>query len=305
MDKAYHFFQTGQVATGMTCLRQFLSRERRRLGDGWRSYIESDVRTHAVRELVHRDPFTYRAFSKPRGYAGDAVMMDMIYGYQAAALSSLDALAGSVHAFCAQSPAPAAVRFRRQVLAETIDAVASAHGRRIDVVALAAGHLREADLSVAVREGRAAVTAIDQDEESLDVIRRDYRARLVTAVPGSVRRLVTGQQTLPACDLVYSAGLYDYLPDAVAVRLTTRLFEALRPGGTLLLANFRPDIPDVGYMEAMMDWHLIYRDDAEMLDLIEEISVADIGAIDQFHDPFDNITFLRLTRRGRGAHLPA
>jgi len=31
---------------------------------------------------VHADPLTYRAFSKPRGYAGDAVMMDHIYGYR-------------------------------------------------------------------------------------------------------------------------------------------------------------------------------------------------------------------------------
>src|SRR5262249_38418269 len=31
-------------------------------------------------QVLHQDPFTYRAFSKPRGYAGDAVMMDYIYG---------------------------------------------------------------------------------------------------------------------------------------------------------------------------------------------------------------------------------
>ena len=35
---------------------------------------------HPLCDLLHQDPFTYRAFSKPRGYAGDAVMMDYIYG---------------------------------------------------------------------------------------------------------------------------------------------------------------------------------------------------------------------------------
>lgn len=36
--------------------------------------------SHFLRGLLHQDPFTYRAFSKPRGYAGDAVMTDYIYG---------------------------------------------------------------------------------------------------------------------------------------------------------------------------------------------------------------------------------
>jgi hypothetical protein len=46
----------------------------------------------------------------------------------------------------------------------------------------AAGHLREADLSAAIHTGQAAVTAFDQDEESLDVITRDYAGYSVEAV---------------------------------------------------------------------------------------------------------------------------
>jgi len=51
-------------------------------------------------------------------------------------------------------------------------------------------------------------------------------------------------------------------------------------------------------MESMMDWHLIYRDDAEMLALTRALPVGDVSGIDQFHDPFDNITFLRVSKRG-------
>ena len=36
-------------------------------------------RGHLLQELVQQDAFTARAASKPRGYAGDAVMMDFIY----------------------------------------------------------------------------------------------------------------------------------------------------------------------------------------------------------------------------------
>ena len=35
---------------------------------------------HPACGLMRQDPFTFRAFSKPRGYAGDAVTVDYIYG---------------------------------------------------------------------------------------------------------------------------------------------------------------------------------------------------------------------------------
>ena len=43
---------------------------------------------HALHALVQQDPYTHRAATKPRGYAGDAVMMDFIYGGEAPAGTS-------------------------------------------------------------------------------------------------------------------------------------------------------------------------------------------------------------------------
>ena len=53
-------------------------------------------------------------------------------------------------------------------------------------------------------------------------------------------------------DLIYAAGLYDYLGDAIAIQLTSRLLQMLAPGGggRLLIANFNPDLRDIGYLEA-------------------------------------------------------
>ena len=93
------------------------------------------------------------------------------------------------------------------------------------------------------------------------------------------------------------AGLYDYLSKPVAERLTSTMFAALRPHGTLLLANFLPDIPDVGYMESFMDWHLIYRTDQDMLDLIDALPRADVACVRQFRDSQNTITFLEVTKR--------
>lgn len=299
MDTALRQITAGELLSGMSRLSNVLSDRRRRLSsDDWRDYIKAKVLTHPIRELVHEDPFTRRAFTKPRGYAGDAVMMDYIYDRTAPDVSRLQGPAKRIFDYCINTASPEAVRFRRRVLAETIDVAAARAKRSIEVVALAAGHLREADLSAAVRSGSARVTAIDQDEESLDVVKNEYSQFGVQTTPTSVRHLLAGRAQLPVSDLSYSAGLYDYLPAAAATRLTTLMFEALRPGGTVLLANFLPDISDVGYMESLMDWHLIYRDDQAMLNLTAGVPLGDVAAIEQFHDPFDNIGFLRLTKAG-------
>lgn len=297
MDAAFQQINSGHLFGGMARLVSVLTDTRRRLsGADWSDFVKTRVMTHPVRELVHTDPFTYRAFSKPRGYAGDAVMMDYIYGYTPPEVCGLSAPSQRLFEYCTNTAAPEAVRFRRRILAETIDAAAARAGRPIDVVALAAGHLREADLSSAVKTGLAHITAIDQDEESLDVVKNAYAQYGVQTAPASVRHVLAGRTRMPASDLSYTAGLYDYLPDAAATRLTTVMFEALRPGGTLLLANFLPDIADLGYMESLMDWHLIYRSDDEMLALARDIARSSLAAVEQFKDPFDNITFLRLTK---------
>lgn len=300
MDTALDYINEGNVSAGMSHLVACLGQMRRRLSrEDWTLFTKTYVLTHGVRDVVHADPYTYRAFSKPRGYAGDAVMMDYLYGYQASDLEGLTDLARRLFRHSTGTPGGEAVRFRRRLLAETIDSEAARFGCPIDVLALAAGHLREVDLSMAVRSGDARITALDQDEESLAVVHRDYAQHGVKATPASVRHILAGRVKLSASDLSYTAGLYDYLTEPVATRLTTLMFDALRPGGTLLLANFLPDIPDVGYMESLMDWHLIYRDDAEMRSLLAGVPTAEIAGIGQFHDPFENITFMRVRKAGQ------
>ena len=95
----------------------------------------------------------------------------------------------------------------------------------------------------------------------------------------SVRRLLAGKADLGRFDLVYSAGLYDYLDDRVAKRLTTSLFRMLEPGGTLLFCNFLRTTADVGYMESFMGWDLIYRDRDEIEGLLGDVDESEIESI--------------------------
>ena len=70
-------------------------------------------------------------------------------------------------------------------------------------------------------------------------------------------------------DLVYSAGLYDYLSQPVASALTKLLYSRLRPGGRLLLGNIVETPESTWFMEYVLAWTAIYRNDETMLQLAE------------------------------------
>ena len=244
---------------------------------------------------------TRRSFEKPRGYAGDAVMLDHIYGTGEGRLAPHPASTdGQVYAYTLNAPAPAAVRFRRQVLARLIDEAAERRGEgKAVVVSIACGHLREADLSRAVQAGKLrSFLAIDQDVESLNVVDTDYGLLHVETRHGSVRQVIGDRIHLPRCDLIYAAGLYDYLDDKVAMRLLQIMVAALNPGGRVLVANFVPNVPDVGYMEAFMDWWLTYRDMQQVTQLFDALPPEVRGPIDSFFDPDFNIAFAVMEKAG-------
>jgi hypothetical protein len=75
-------------------------------------------------------------------------------------------------------------------------------------------------------------------------------------------------------DLAYSMGLYDYLQQPVATRVTQALWKMLRPGGRLMIGNLRR-VPDSSWMmEYAAEWNLIYRKIPDMRALGEELRPA-------------------------------
>ena len=68
-------------------------------------------------------------------------------------------------------------------------------------------------------------------------------------------------------DVVYSAGLFDYLRTPTAVQLARDLYSRVSPGGELLVANMVPENQSRWYMEHHLDWPLLYRTRQELLEL--------------------------------------
>jgi hypothetical protein len=280
--------------TGLRTTRELMSEE------DWAEFARYVRENHELCQFLHQDPLTWRALDKPRGYAGDAVMMDYVYGIEChQARTDASPLGREIFAYIRKSQAPRSVRYRREHIAHLIDMMAMRRPTP-SVLAVAAGHLREAELSNALASGRLGrFVALDADEASLRELEKHYATLGVETIHASVRQLLARKISLGTFDFVYAAGLYDYLNENTAQVLSARLFEMVRPGGQLLIPNFTPHVLDRGYMETFMDWTLIYRDKAAMARLMHQIDPADIQSSDVYEDPSGSIVYLLLTKQDR------
>jgi extracellular factor (EF) 3-hydroxypalmitic acid methyl ester biosynthesis protein len=297
LDGALELIEAGRVQDGMESLVATLRTERERLAPGaWRGFVRDTLRPHPIRKVVHEDPLTSRSFAKPRGIPGDAVMMDLIYG--TSSLAAPTGRSAEIHRYTTNRPASRAMRHRRQLLARLIDETAV--GRRgARVLAIGCGHLREAELSAAVRDGGLGeLVAVDQDAASLEVVARAYGPLGVRTEHESVRGLISGSGALRGFDLVYTAGLFDALDERTAGRLCEAMFGAARPGGRVLLTSFLPGIPDAGYMEGLMDWNVVHRSEPELLGLAGGIPRRRIADLTLSFDDDENVAYLSIGKKG-------
>lgn len=227
---------------------------------GWLDQFRDSCQSHPLHKMVLEDPFTERAFTKPRGYAGDAVMLDYIYRPKKMALTEV----GSAINFMTTGVTSAkSIIWRRDHLGtEIVKTVGRTRNARI--LSVASGHLRELDVVRSMVEQRDfEIVALDQDGESLQEAVNSNPEFNITPVNRSISHLFKGRDDAKY-DLIYSAGLFDYLPAKTASGLLDRLLGMLTPSGRLIVGNYTPENYGRGYMEGMMGWSLLYRSEAEL-----------------------------------------
>ncbi|WEJ70847.1 MULTISPECIES: class I SAM-dependent methyltransferase [unclassified Pseudomonas] len=245
-------------------------------------------------------PFPRRR-ERPMGEgSGNAVLMDYLYGIDSALPSLLpDGPTDELFRYASSAPAARALRSRRQLLAREIDRTCEQLSGQARILCVGCGHLREADLSRALRDGYfREFVALDPQLQTLQTVESCYASQGVRAVQCGLDELLYSRTDLRHFDLIYCAGLYEVLNDQDAHDLTRNLFARLLPGGRLLLSNFLPGIPGIAYLEGLLDWEPHYRSDAELIDLLRGIAYNDISHTRVFHDLGNCVSFLEVTRYG-------
>ncbi len=211
-----------------------------------------------------------RCYSKPRGYAGDFLSIEWIYKDAPEGAGRLGPLLD--RCFLDQ-PAAQAVRNRRGLLVEEIRRTMQESGERpARVLNMACGPAREVfdTFEVLPDPARLEATCLDIDREALTLVaelrdQRHLRDR-IRLEHCNLLPLVMGKQRidLEPLDLAYSIGLIDYFKDAFVVKLLDFVHDHLRPGGRVILGNFHPRNPTRAFMDHVLEWKLIHRDEADM-----------------------------------------
>jgi len=262
--------------------------------------LRETARSHPISEYLYQCPCTAHSARQPRGYPGDAELIDYLYGHpdRAPDIARATAIGRRILMSNLDRATPIAIRAQRQIVADLISH-AAAQTPSARILSVACGHARELQLiDHALLERIAAFVAFDQDAKSLEVAAR-YRTKpgipRIAPQCGTIMDLLKDTQ-LQDFQLIYACGLCDYLSDRLCQRLAHNLFARLKPGGTLLLANFLPETPDIGYMDLSMNWSLRYRTKQQILDFTATIDASAIASMEYFTDANQNIGFVKLIK---------
>lgn len=251
-----------------------------------------------------------QARTKPRGYAGDYLLLSRIYRGELCD----DPLGRLFDRYFLAQAAPQAVANRMSMMADWIvaavrdRAVRSDVGRhplRLAVVGSAFG-LEVAGALRRLNEAERAtvqVTLLDLDPAAVEFAREQLRSllrphQLVTHSTNLFRlpERKTTAAMLGNADWVFCPGLFDYLPDADAVAMLHTLYGQLAPSGRLTIFQFAPHNPTRAYMEWIANWYLIYRDAHELRRLVEQAALSAASA-EYGAEPLGVDLFVTLTRQ--------
>lgn len=229
-------------------------------------------------------PAAHHCYDKPLGYPGDYVLMSHLYSDVRRGDSLYAKLIHQV--VVREEPLADAVRQRKDFMLSLVRQVAiapRANAERARVLSLGCGPAQEILDYVQDRESpEIGLTLVDQDQRSLAHVNWTLSKLLVPRrAPTPVRYLYIGfkqllqrsdvLEAIPGQDLIYTAGLFDYLSKRIAQRLALRLFQKLRPGGTLAIGNFRRSTDATWSLDYWMDWPLVYRTREDMLEIAQLI----------------------------------
>ena len=232
----------------------------------------------ALHPLLLRAPFVYRTFAKPLGYAGDYEMVNQILADPRQGNSTYFQI---INAFFLKAAVAEAHRNRIEILVDYLQRaaeVARREGRQVRILNVGCGPAIEIRRFIErdPNPESVAFTLLDFSEPTLEYTRGKIESEAaalgkrvqVEYVNESVHQLLKRATKRGdgldegVFDFVYCAGLFDYLSDKVCSRLLQYFVARTRPGGRVMVTNVHAANPQKNVMEHLLEWHLIYRDEA-------------------------------------------
>lgn len=247
-----------------------------------------------------------RSYYKPAGYPGDYKIMNFMYDRTPIGSSLREKL---LHMLGVVAGQPIVSRMHKlaELIVELGEAAAPAD-RPAEIMSIGAGPARElervVELSSAERKWRA--TLIDQDADAIEfAVANIRRCGLDTHIETRPLNLTFREMLQPSAisqefankDVIYSSGFVDYLNPMLAMRFVKRLYDFLRPGGSIIIGNVNDlETGTLWPMEYILDWTLYFRTEEEMRAMATLTSGADVRIVS---DAMNAIYLLVITKPAR------
>jgi extracellular factor (EF) 3-hydroxypalmitic acid methyl ester biosynthesis protein len=190
-----------------------------------------------------------------------------------------------------QAPAVAhrnRIQYLADILAHETRRVTT-EGRSARIFNLGCGPAREIQTFLAKDEisNRALFTLLDFNDETLqhtgkvlrDLVDQMGRKTSVEMLKKSVHQVLKEESksrlSHDRYDMVYCAGVFDYMSDRICKRLMNIFYDMLEPGGLLCVTNVDVANPWQKCLEFLLEWHLIHRDSTQARALIPDRAPQD------------------------------
>lgn len=232
-----------------------------------REAIESIVAP--ARKLQATSTFVRRLQTWPRGYPGDFETVEYIC--DGTNLSPPNTLAFHVENISLNT---SLAQQHRNKVAVQGRAIADACTRCDSgaVLSLASGSNRDMrSVASLIKGSNCHFYLNDHDNDALEFSRKGLGplAKQCEFIEGNAVRVIA--QIDRKFDLIVIGGLFDYLKDNFTAYILQNAWARLTPGGTLLVTNIRKDNPYRVWMDYIVDWKLIERDEDDYGQLCRDV----------------------------------
>ncbi|MDX1965930.1 MAG: hypothetical protein SFV23_02055 [Planctomycetaceae bacterium] len=247
------------------------------------SQIEDDVRLlrstqerfrAAIQPWFDQSWCMRHALAKPRGYAGDYQMLTTVYDRQVKSLG----LGGYLDRYFLQTELGTSVPLRLKMARDFLIGE-SLRCRSLKILNIASGPGREYVGGWGLPDDcRVDVTCADLDDEAIAFVQQNVIPTLPPTMSMKMVRhnalkignVKMNHEAFGVPDVIYSVGLFDYIPDRLLVRMLGGLRETVAKSGVIYLAFKDCNFYDATAYQWLVDWYFYQRTEAECRALLAQ-----------------------------------